>query len=189
MVIARWDPWGELASLQRDVQELFGRTSGSEARRAASLVPPMDAFRTEDGGIVIRLEVPGVAPDDLDVNVNRGVLTITGQRKLDTTVGGDSWLRRERAVGSFTRSVSLSENIDPSAIAASFEHGVLELRVPPAPEERPTRIPIAGQDRAETIDVEGSAPTSPAADSTTAGAPVGGDGAAGTASDAPLMGS
>jgi HSP20 family protein len=173
MVISRWDPWGELAALQRDVQELFGRTSGTSAgttRRAGSLVPPMDAFRTEDGALVIRLEVPGISPDDLDVSLNRGVLTISGQRKLDDEVSGDNWLRRERAVGSFSRSVSLSDTVDPSSITTSFEHGVLELRVPPAPEEQPTRIKIAGQDQAQAIDVESRSST-------------GGD------QDAPLMGS
>lgn len=153
MVIARWDPWGELASLQRDVQELFGRTSGSGQRRASGLVPPMDAYRTDDGALVLRLEVPGIAPDDLEVSVNRGVLTVTGERKLDEEVGADNWLRRERAVGAFSRSVSLSETVDPSSITAEFNHGVLELRIPPAPEERPTRIPIAGRDRSKTIDV------------------------------------
>lgn len=152
MVMSRWDPWGELAALQRDVQELFGRSSQG-VRRAANLVPPMDAYRSEDGSLTIRLELPGVAPENVEINATRGLLTVSGQRKSESEVSGDSWLRRERAVGGFSRSISLSESIDPSSITASFEHGVLELHVPPAPEERTTRIPISGRDTAQTVDV------------------------------------
>lgn len=161
MVISRWDPWGELASLQRDVQELFGRTSSGSPRRASSLVPPMDAFRGEDGSLTIRLELPGIAPEDVDVNYSRGVLTVSGQRSAEKEVSADNWLRRERSVGSFTRSIALSENVDPSSITANFEHGILELRIPPAPEERSTRIPVTGTERPETVEVEES--THPAA--------------------------
>lgn len=155
MVMSRWDPWGELAALQRDVQELFGR-SPQGVRRATNLVPPMDAFRSEDGSLTIRLELPGIAPDDVEINATRGVLTVSGERRHEGDVSGDNWLRRERAVGSFSRSISLSESIDPSSISASFEHGVLELHIPAPPQERATRIPIGGQQSAQTVDVEAS---------------------------------
>jgi HSP20 family protein len=161
MVISRWDPWSELAALQRDVDELFGRGSQG-SRRQSSLVPPMDAFRNDDGSLTIRLELPGVRPEDISVNYQRGVLTVTGERKSEHETRGDNWLRRERAVGSFSRSVTLSEHVDASQITANFEHGVLELRVPQAPEERTTRIPVAGGRQAEgqTVEVEGTTSSS-----------------------------
>src|ERR671920_258241 len=110
MVLSRWDPWAELAAMQRDVQELFGRTAGG-ARRPSSLVPAMDAYRTDDA-TVLHLEVPGFSPDEIDINYQRGVLTISGERRADQKVGDEQWLRRERSVGRFTRSVSLAEEID-----------------------------------------------------------------------------
>ena len=165
MVISRWDPWSELAALQRDVDELFGR--GAQAsRRQSNLVPPMDAFRNDDGSLTIRLELPGVTPDDVSVDYTRGVLTVTGERRSGSETRGDNWLQRERAVGSFRRSFTLSEHIDASHIIASFKNGVLELRVPQAPEERTTRIPVAGTtDQGQTVQVEGTTSSSvPASD-------------------------
>jgi HSP20 family protein len=153
MVISRWDPWGELASLQRDVQELFGRTSAPTGRRASGIVPPMDAFRADDGSLTIRLELPGMRPEDVEINYSRGVLTVAGQRSSEQEVSQDNWIRRERSVGTITRSISLSENIDPSSISANFENGVLELRIPPAPEERATRIPVSASGQSQTVDV------------------------------------
>lgn len=158
MVLSQWDPWSELASLQRDVQELFGRTSQG-TRRSGSVVPAMDAFRTPDG-LVIRMEMPGLSSDDVDVHVERGVLTVSGERKQDVEVNEGEWLRRERSVGRFTRSVTLPEGVDPQGIQASFTNGLLELRVPQSPEQKARRIPVAGggeQNRA--IDVDSSSPS------------------------------
>jgi HSP20 family protein len=154
MVISRWDPWGELAALQRDVQELFGRSGQGGRRTGGSLVPPMDALRNDDGSLTIRLELPGVPPDDVEVNASRGVVTISGERRTENEASGDNWLRRERAVGSFSRSFSLPEGIDPASISAKFEHGVLELHVPAPPQERPTRIPVGGGQQSQTVDVD-----------------------------------
>lgn len=145
MAVSRWDPWTELAAMQRDVQELFGRTSGP--RRATALVPPMDAYRTDDA-TVLHLEVPGFGPDQIDLSYHRGVLTISGQRTAETGIHDDAWIRRERTAGRFSRSVSVSQEIDPARIEASFTDGVLEVRIPHAPAEQPTRIPIASDERA-----------------------------------------
>jgi len=154
MALSRWDPWAELAAVQRDVQELFGRTSGP--RRPATLVPPMDVYRTDDA-TVLALEVPGFAPDQIDISYHRGVLSISGQRQPDREVAEDSWIRRERTSGRFTRSISLSADIDPSTIQASFNNGVLEVRIPHAPAEQPTRIEIAADQssgqQGSTVDV------------------------------------
>lgn len=163
MVMSRWDPWAELAAVQRDVQELFGRASGSP--RASSLVPAMDAYRTEEG-LVLKLELPGVSPDQVEVNYDRGVLTISGERSSEDETRKDNYIRRERSVGRFSRSITLSDQVDPSQIQARFEHGVLELRIPTAPEQRPTRIPIGGTSASggQTVDVEGSSTTQGAGD-------------------------
>lgn len=161
MAVIRWDPWTELAAVQRDVQELFGRTSSPTSRgRTSSLVPPMDVRRT-DGGLEVTVELPGLSPDQVEVNYDRAVLTISGQRTSQEE-DQEGWLRRERVVGSFSRSLTLSEGIDPSAIQASFDHGVLTLQIPSAPQEQPHRIPVTpsqasvGGGAGQTVQVEGS---------------------------------
>ncbi|MGH3664751.1 MAG: Hsp20/alpha crystallin family protein [Egibacteraceae bacterium] len=149
MAVLRWDPWGDLAALQRDVNELFGRTS----TRSGGLVPLIDAYRTGEA-LVVRVELPGLRPEDVDVSVNDGMLTIGGERKLDADVAEDAWIRRERAVGRFERSFTLPEGTDPGGIQASFDAGLLELRIPHPPERRPHKVPIgAGTESKQTVDV------------------------------------
>lgn len=145
MAVLRWDPWGEVMSLQRDVNELFNRSaSAGEAagtRRGAPIVPPIDAFRTEEG-LVVRMELPGLSPDEVEISVQEGVLTVSGERAMDADVKEDAWLRRERPVGAFERSFALPEGTSPDGIDASFDRGVLELRIPHPPEQQPRRITI-----------------------------------------------
>ncbi len=143
MAIIRWDPWGELAALQRDVSELFSRTAGQTASRAAATMPPIDAFRTDEG-LVVCVDLPGFRPEDVDISVQEGLLTISGERVAEPDVKEESWVRRERPVGVFERSFSLPQGMDPQSITARFEHGVLELRIPHPPERKPHRIQVTG---------------------------------------------
>ena len=146
MAVLRWDPWGELAALQRDVNELFSRTATPATRAGAAgavapLLPPIDAYRTEEG-LVVTVDLPGLAPDAVDVSVNDGMLTISGERPVAGDVADDQWLRRERPRGRFERSFSLPDGTNPSDIAAAFTNGVLELRIPHPPERKPHRIQV-----------------------------------------------
>lgn len=145
MAVLRWDPWGELAALQRDVSHLLNRsTAGPGAARTATgtLAPPLDAFSTEEG-VVVRLDLPGLRPEDVDVSVQDGVLTVAGERAADTDVPEDAWLRRERPAGAFERSFTLPEGTEADKIAASFDFGVLELRIPHPPSQQPRRITVS----------------------------------------------
>lgn len=153
MAVVRWDPWSELASLQRDVGELFQRTLPSGDRQGAALVPPIDAFRTDEG-LVVRVELPGMSPDEVEVAVEDGTLTISGERRFDKEVAEEQWLRRERALGAFQRSFSLPEGTNAEQIGAAFDNGVLELHIPHPPERKPHRIQVAtGGQQPEAIDV------------------------------------
>ncbi|MBA2529920.1 MAG: Hsp20/alpha crystallin family protein [Euzebyales bacterium] len=93
--------------------------------------------------------MPGLDRGDVDVAVNEGMLTISGERKVDADVPEDAWVRRERAVGGFERSFSLPEGTDPSAISASFDRGLLELHLPHPPERRPRKIEITSSEPAQ----------------------------------------
>lgn len=156
MAVLRWDPWGELATLQRDVSELFNRDPA--ARRVGSLVPPIDAYRTDEG-LVVLVELPGLGPDQVDVSVQDGVLTLSGERPVPGDVDAEAWVRRERASGAFERSFTLPEGTRPDQIQASFDNGVLELKIPHAPEQRPHKVQIgvgAETGNRSTVDVGGS---------------------------------
>ena len=154
MAVLRWDPWSELAGLQRDMQQLMGRVgSGVEE---ANLVPPIDAFRTDEG-LVVRIELPGMSPDDIDVSVEEGVLTVSGERREDRNVEDDAWVRRERRYGRFERSFSLPEGTDADSVTANMENGVLEISMPHPPERQPRKIEVAagakGSGDGEVVDV------------------------------------
>lgn len=157
MAVTRWDPWGQLAAIQRELDEAMGLGGGRRGVRGAGVLPPMDAFRTDEG-TCIRLELPGIRPDDVEVAVEEGVLTVRGERHTEAQVSEEGWLRRERATGTFERSFAIPEGVDVDAIEASFANGVLELTIPHPPERRPHRIPVStrGADR-EAIDVASDA--------------------------------
>jgi HSP20 family protein len=157
MTTLRWDPWGELAALQRDLDQLFGRRAGRGAEdRPAVLAPPMDAYRTDDG-LVVRIDLPGLHSDAVDVSVQDGVLTIQGDRP-EEEIPQDRWLRRERPTGRFERSFTLPERANPEDITARFEQGLLELRIPHPPARQARRIQVGRtRDTREAIDVSARA--------------------------------
>ncbi len=150
MSVLRWDPWGDLAVLQRDVQQLMDR--GPQSNRSR-LAPPIDAHRTDDG-MVVRMEVPGIPPDKVEVSVHDGVLTVSGEREATSDVSDDAWIRRERVWGAFERTFTLPDGTNPDDIKADYQHGVLELTIPHPPERKPRKITVGGGSESETVDVE-----------------------------------
>lgn len=147
MAFRAWDPFGDLAALQRDVSELFNRTlqpsaGGGRNGPATAMVPPIDAYRTDED-VVVTMELPGLTTDDVEIEVEDGVLTVSGQRARTADVADEGWLRRERPVGEFSRSFTLPEGVDPNKIRADFAHGVLELRIPQPEERKPHRVQIS----------------------------------------------
>ena len=143
MAIVRWDPSREVDSLQSEMNRLFdtffgGRPANGTLRR---WVPPMDLVETDDH-LVLRADLPGLDSDDVDIEVKDGVLTISGQRKAENEEKTDGYYRVERAFGGFSRSMTLPEHIDPDQIGASFDKGVLEVRIPKPEERKPHRVEI-----------------------------------------------
>ncbi|WP_273846595.1 Hsp20/alpha crystallin family protein [Rubrobacter calidifluminis] len=114
-------------------------------REEQEWVPAIDAF-SRDGDLVIRAELPGVKKDDVDITVQNGVLTISGERREEQEEERRGYHVRERRYGSFRRSMTLPEGVDESKIHAKFEDGVLEVVVEGASGQigEPRRIPIEG---------------------------------------------
>jgi HSP20 family protein len=125
----------------RDFDSMFEQLSGrSEATRPA----PMDAYRRGDD-IWVHMDLPGVAADSIDVNVERNVLTISAERAMQREEGDRMYIA-ERHRGSFRRQVTLGEGLDANGVEATYHDGVLTLRIPVAPQAKPRKIEInAGQ--------------------------------------------
>ena len=104
-------------------------------------VPAMDLVETAED-FVLRADLPGMTQEDVKIEIEDNVLTVSGERKAETEKSEGGYYRVERAFGQFSRSLTLPEGIDPEAIAAEFERGVLEVRVPKPEERKPRRVQI-----------------------------------------------
>ena len=125
----------------RDVDRLFDAFFGGGEQQSRRWVPAIDLVEGEDH-FVLKADLPGLAEDDVSIEVQDGMLTISGERKAEHESRERGWYRVERAFGSFSRSLTLPDGIDPDAIAARFDRGVLEVRIPKPEERKPRRVQI-----------------------------------------------
>lgn len=130
MAITRWDPFGELTSMRREMDRLFGRLGLGESRTAATAWMPRIDVKTTGEDMVVFAEVPGLGREDIDIEIGEGMLTIKGERKSETEKTEEGWVIRERSYGSFERSLALPEGVDPDKVTADYKDGVLEVHVP-----------------------------------------------------------
>ena len=156
MAIVRWEPFRELSTLQNEMNRLFNTVfdapapgnGGSTLRR---WMPAMDLVETDDH-FVLRADLPGVSEDDVKIEFEDGTLTVSGERRAEHESKDEGYYRVERAFGSFSRSLTLPQGIDPAAVGASFDRGVLEVRIPKPEQRKPRRIEIG---TAEQKTIEG----------------------------------
>lgn len=141
--VTRWNPWSELFSLHDQMDQLFNGAFGSSPARAADAPSrlPID-IRQSAEAFTIEASVPGFAPEDVEVTVDQGVLTIKGTRKQETEDRKEGWIRRERRQSSVFRQLGLPAEVRESEITASFANGVLTVTVPRAQKAEPKRIPV-----------------------------------------------
>jgi HSP20 family protein len=131
MVLMRTDPFRELDRL---TQQLFGTV-------ARPVAMPMDAYQS-DGTFLIRFDLPGVDPDSIDLNVEQNVLTVKAERPAPE-VKEREMLVAERPYGSFSRQLFLGETLDVNKIEASYDAGVLTVRIPVGEQAKPRKIEIS----------------------------------------------
>lgn len=139
-------PFRGFRDLQSEVDRMMGEAFGRLPRSAgpAEWAPAIDAV-TENGNLVIRAELPGMKPEDVEISFHDGVLTIAGEHKQEEEKKDSRYLIRERRYGSFRRSMALPSGVDENNIKASFAEGVLEVTVEGGAseiEQRPKRIEI-----------------------------------------------
>jgi len=144
MALVRWDPTRELATLQSEMNRLFDAFFGEGASvngERSRWLPAMDLVE-RDNDYVLRVDLPGVKPEDVKVELEDDVLTISGERRAEHEERNEGAYRLERGYGRFVRSLTLPEGVDASKIAARLENGVLEVTVPKPEERKPQRIAI-----------------------------------------------
>ena len=150
--LVRWDPFREVAALHNELSRFMNSIEGN-GRTTQSWVPALDVWETEDS-LVYAFDLPGIAEDKIQIEVENSMLTISAERERSAEVSGERFQRFERRYGSFSRTVGLPEGVDDAAIKAAYENGVLEVRVPKPEQAKPRRISIGlGQDAA----IEGTA--------------------------------
>src|ERR1700749_389827 len=145
MAIVRWDPFREVVSLQSRLNSLFqdyGRgQSDGEALNAASFAPPVD-IHEDDQKLVLKLEVPGVKQDELDIQIEGRTLTVRGERKFSSEEKQENFHRVEHRYGTFARSFTLPNTVDAENVKATNDAGVLQLELAKKPEAKPRQIKV-----------------------------------------------
>jgi HSP20 family protein len=156
MALVRWEPVRELSSLQSDMNRLFNSffdttTAANGATAPRRWVPAMDLVETDDH-FVLKADLPGLSEDDVHIDVEGDVLTVSGERKSEREDKSEGYVRVERSYGAFGRSLTLPEGVEPEAVSASFDRGVLEVRIPKPEQRKPRRVAIQVGARPDTIE-------------------------------------
>lgn len=138
-----WEPFRDLLSVQQDLGRLVDRTlaGASDPGFRGSWAPLMDIHESEDA-FTVWMDVPGMSGDDIEVTLDRTLLTIRGERSFTSDRAEEGFHRVERRYGRFERTVTLPSHVDADGIAASVDAGVLEVTIPKAEEARPRQIKV-----------------------------------------------
>ena len=145
MAIVRWEPFRDLLTTQREFDRLFKEAfspmSGETEVSTRSWAPPVDIYETEDA-IVLKAELPGIDPKDVEVRVEDNTLYLKGERNYEKEINEQNYHRIERSYGSFARSFSLPNSISAEKVKAEYKDGLLTLTMPKREEAKPKTIKI-----------------------------------------------
>lgn len=144
MNVVRYEPWTLFTSLNRDLDRLFTIQLDAEDKTGVATrdwVPAID-IREEDGQFVLHADLPGVDAKDIEITMEKSVLTISGRRQSEARAEKNGYRRAERASGEFYRSFTLPDTADSQAIKAKSGNGVLEVVIPKQAAVLPRRINI-----------------------------------------------
>jgi HSP20 family protein len=145
MAITRFDPFRDVLALQNRLNSIFqdynrGQNEGDPVS-ASAFVPPVDVYEDEHK-IVLKLEVPGLKDEDLDIQVEKNVLTVRGERKFEKEEKEENFHRIERRYGTFFRSFSLPNTVNTENVKADYNAGVLRIEVEKRAEAKPKQIKV-----------------------------------------------
>ena len=144
-MILRFDPFREIDTLQKNINRLFNDTASAKRENReggdAMWTPPVNTYEDKEG-FLLSCDLPGVAQEDVRINLDKDTLTLSGTRKLDNEETRENYQRIECIHGTFSRSFTIPATIDVEKIEANMEHGVLKVRLPKREESKPKQINI-----------------------------------------------
>jgi HSP20 family protein len=153
-MLMRWEPFGsirrrgdffsELTSMQQEMNRLFDEFFGESRAEIAegTWLPAVDVSETE-AEMVVRVELPGLSKENIELSLHDNVLTLKGEKKQEKKEEKENYHRVERSYGSFNRSLTLPADVDQSKIQATFKNGVLEIVLPKAEEAKQKKIEVS----------------------------------------------
>ena len=142
--LSRWEPMRELSNLRDEMERVFRQAFGGEVDEASlggAWSPALDVEETEDA-FEVHLEAPGIKPDDIEITLEEGVLSISGERKFYEDKSEEGFRRVERRFGRFHRALRLPAPVDADKVAATYRDGLLSVSVPKAEAAKPRKIEI-----------------------------------------------
>lgn len=134
-----WEPFRSFKPFHGDMETWFENAGERPKNRAWR--PNVDVYETEES-YVLKADIPGMNKEDIKIDVNDGTLTFKGEKKLEEKTENENYVRVERSYGAFTRSFTLSDNVDAENIQASYKDGVLEITLRKKEEAKPKEINI-----------------------------------------------
>jgi HSP20 family protein len=147
-VLSRWDPFREYSARQdrmnqmnRLFRESYTPEGAEDALTTTSFAPAVDVYEDEHN-ITLKIEVPGIDEKDIDVRIENNTLTVHGERKFEKEEKEENFRRVERHYGSFTRSFTLPSSVDPDQVNASYDKGVLKIKLAKKAEAKPKQIKV-----------------------------------------------
>ena len=144
MSLVQWNPFREFSVMQTPIDQVWrsALAMASAGGPESSWVPAVDVYETDDHTLVVSADLSGVDPADVSVTFENGMLTISGERKVDGDVDRTRMYRSERPYGSFRRSFTLPRTVDTEAVTAEHKAGTLRVRLPQKDEAKPHRIAV-----------------------------------------------
>ncbi|WP_198243513.1 Hsp20/alpha crystallin family protein [methane-oxidizing endosymbiont of Gigantopelta aegis] len=143
--LTRYEPWSLLSQFQRELEKAYQGSDVGGNIATAQWSPTVD-IKEEPDRFVIYADIPGVKPEEIDVNMEDGVLTIKGEKQSESKTEENGYKRVERTYGSFYRRFALPDTADPNGITAKSKHGVLELVIPKRETAQPKKINVVAED-------------------------------------------
>jgi HSP20 family protein len=143
MALVRWEPFRELAALQNEMGRWMGQLPGLTPGngQSSNWLPSVDVWETENE-LVLSFDLPGISEEDIAVELEDNVLTVSGERQRTSEHSSERFYRFERRYGTFSRSVTLPPGVQEDSIKADYKDGVLEVRIPKPEEQKPKRIKV-----------------------------------------------
>jgi len=151
--LTRFEPFRDLANFQNQLNRMFQDYSrgSDELLTSGTFVPPVDIYEDENS-ITLKVEVPGMQEKDLDIKLENNTLTVKGERTFEKEEKEENFHRIERRYGSFARSFTLPNTVDPESVQATYENGILVIKLTKRAEAKPKQIKVNVAAGAKTIE-------------------------------------